>query len=112
MSVKRFDWLPAVMPGVQVLIGQVRREWAKDRWFERCWRAGVVEGLPGHFWAAEGSVQVGMPWDADAVAQWLQLQAEMPGVAMVCIADRRGQVARHVYLREPTEAQGAVHGAH
>lgn len=60
-KVRDWSWLPAQMPGVAGLIKRQRAEVGNDH-VNTCWRRGVVEGLPGWFYAAEGALQVGTPW--------------------------------------------------
>ncbi len=88
-SVKRWDWLPAFMPGVARLMKERRREWG-DEHVNRCWQAGVVRGEPGWFFAWEGPIAIGTPFDAEV----LQLFAALP---------RRGPAMLH--LREPSDAK-------
>lgn len=106
MKSMRMDWLPDLMPGVQALMDEMRRDYGRA-WVAQCWRGGVQEGRGGCFWAAEGSTQVGVPWDADLVLQWLRMRADAPGLAMVCIADPKGAVTRHVHLRLEGSSRGA-----
>ena len=62
----RWGWLPAFMPGVARLMAEKRAQWGSD-WVNRCWERGVVNGEPGWFFAAEGSITVGVPGDAEAL---------------------------------------------
>jgi hypothetical protein len=63
-SGKSWGWLPAQMPGVARLIAEKRRLLG-DAHVNACWRAGVVEMKPGYFFAREGALAVGTPWDGD-----------------------------------------------
>lgn len=59
---KRWAWLPAAMPGVTELMKDKRRE-VGDAHVNECWQRGVVNGEPGWFFAREGALAVGTPWD-------------------------------------------------
>lgn len=59
---KDWSWLPAQMPRVSALIKTKRAEWG-DAHVNLCWRRGVVELQPGWFFAREGALAVGTPWD-------------------------------------------------
>lgn len=59
--VGRFDWLPERMPGVAKQIATRRAELGRE-WVNLCWQRGVIEGLPGWFYAAEGGLAVGTLW--------------------------------------------------
>lgn len=66
----RWAWLPALMPGVQRLMLDKRRELG-DAHVNLCWRRGVVEQQPGWFFAREGALAVGTPWpDIADIAGW------------------------------------------
>lgn len=69
-KLKRFDWLPAAMPGVARLMRD-RRAQLGDAHVNECWRRGVIEREPGWFFAREGALAVGTPWpDIADVAGW------------------------------------------
>ena len=61
-----WSWLPQQMPGVAKLIAEKRRALGAE-WVNTCWRAGVIDGKPGWFYAAEGALAVGTPWPDDPV---------------------------------------------
>lgn len=48
------------------LVTQRRRELG-DAHVSECWRRGVIEREPGWFFAREGALAVGTPWDGDPV---------------------------------------------
>lgn len=60
-TAKRWDWLPAHMPGVAKLMRERRREFG-DTHINLCWQRGVIEAQPGWFFAREGPIAVGAPW--------------------------------------------------
>lgn len=55
-----WSWLPAAMPGVAAMVRERRRQFG-DAHVNLCWQRGVVEGVPGWFFAREGAVAVGTP---------------------------------------------------
>lgn len=60
-------WLPAQMPGVAALMAEKRRLLGRE-WVAECWRQSVVNMQPGWFFAREGPLTVGTPFDdPDAV---------------------------------------------
>lgn len=66
----RWAWVPAAMPNVARLM-QERRRRHGDAHVNECWKRGVVLGEPGWFYAREGTVSIGTPWEAFAdVALW------------------------------------------
>lgn len=70
---KKFDWLPAAMPGVARLVAE-KRAALGDAHVRRCWAKGMA-GEPGWFFAREGGIALGTPWEGDAVmANWAAAQ--------------------------------------
>lgn len=69
----RWDWLPARMPGVVKLMADKRAEMGAD-WVNECWKRGVLEGLPGWFWASEGALSVGTLWEDPAIVAFSALR--------------------------------------
>lgn len=64
---RNWKWLPAEMPGVAKLMAE-KRKLLGDEWVAECWRRSVVQMEPGWFFAREGPLTVGTPFDqADAV---------------------------------------------
>ena len=55
-----FDWLPAQMPGVAVLMKSLRAKHGNEH-VNACWKRGVIDGEPGWFFAREGALAVGTP---------------------------------------------------
>lgn len=74
MSEKKqsWGWLPEQMPGVQARIVELRKQFGADH-VSLCWRRGVVEREPGWFFAREGALAVGTPWDDPLVANFAAL---------------------------------------
>jgi len=50
-----------MMPGVSAQMAEARKRWGAEH-VARCWKLGVVQGLPGFFFAREGPIAVGTPW--------------------------------------------------
>ena len=63
----RYDWLPAHMPRVAKLVRE-RRAQLGDAHVNECWRRGVLQCEPGWFFAREGALTVGTPWDEPVMA--------------------------------------------
>ena len=68
----RWGWLPSAMPGVARLI-QEKRKLLGDAHVAQCWQRGVVEKTPGWFFAREGALAVGTPWDDPVLANFAAL---------------------------------------
>ena len=83
---KRFDWLPVEMPGVAKLVKEKRAQLG-EAFVNECWKRGVLQREPGWFFAREGALAEGTPWDAaDAVmANFAALQVTSTQ-ALLCIA--------------------------
>lgn len=79
---KRFDWLPTEMPGVARLVRE-RREKDGDAHVAECWRRGVIEREPGWFFAREGSIAIGTPWDEPVMANFAALQVSSTQALLV-----------------------------
>lgn len=76
-----WSWLPQRMPRVAALIAD-RRKAHGDAWVNECWRRGVVELQPGWFFAREGALTVGVPFEQPEVANF-GLQAVKAGQALL-----------------------------
>ncbi len=57
----RYSWMSEAMPGVAKLVVEKRRELGAGHVAE-CWRRGMA-GEPGWFFAREGAIAIGTPWD-------------------------------------------------
>lgn len=68
----RFAWVREAMPGVAKLIAEKRRQ-CGDAHVNECWRRGVVERQPGWFFAREGVIALGTPWDEPTMANFAAL---------------------------------------
>lgn len=66
---KDWSWLPKAMPGVAALVAERRQEYGKAH-VEECWRRGVLGGEPGWFFAREGPLALGTPWDDPVMANF------------------------------------------
>lgn len=73
---KPFDWVPRAMPGVAMLMRE-RRAKHGDAHVNECFRRGVLLGETGWFFAREGAIALGTPWNDPAMANFgaTQLQA-------------------------------------
>ena len=69
----RFAWLPAAMPGVARLMAEKRRLLGNEHVAE-CWKRGVLNLEPGWFFAREGALAIGTPWDDPLLANFAALQ--------------------------------------
>jgi len=78
----RWGWLPQFMPGVVRLLAERRRQDGAD-WVAECWQRGVIERQPGWFYAAEGALAVGVPWQDDGIAAWLAARITPTQVLLV-----------------------------
>lgn len=64
-----WSWLPEKMPGVAKLMAERRQQFGAEH-VNQCWRMGVVELQPGWFFAREGALAIGTPWDHPEVANF------------------------------------------
>jgi hypothetical protein len=78
-----FAWMRGAMPGVAQRIAELRQQWG-DEHVTHCMRQGLT-GVPGWFFAREGVIAVGTPWDDDPVmANFAALQISATQV-LVCM---------------------------
>ena len=68
----RWEWVPAAMPGVTKLMAEKRRLHG-DPHVTECWRRGMA-GEPGWFFAREGPVAIGTPWEDPQLANFAASQ--------------------------------------
>lgn len=88
----RFAWMPSAMPGVAKLIAERRRRLG-DAHVTDCIKRGL-RGEPGFFFAREGALAVGTPWDGDPV---------MANFAAASVTSTQALVI----MREPELSHGA-----
>lgn len=69
----RWAWLPAAMPGVAKLMAEKRAELGAAHVAE-CWKRGVLQLEPGWFFAREGALCVGVPWDDPVLTNFAAAQ--------------------------------------
>lgn len=69
MDKKSWKWLPEHMPGVTQLVKEKRKTLGNEH-VNECWKRGVLEGEPGWFFAREGTLAVGTPWDDPVLANF------------------------------------------
>ena len=86
-ATNKWAWLPAVMPGVARLMAEKRAAFG-DAHVNECWKRGVVRQEPGWFFAREGGVAVGVPWD-DLASLW----ADTSRTTQVLLCVREPEVA-------------------
>lgn len=67
----RWAWLPAAMPGVAKLMAEKRAKFGAAH-VNECW-ARSMAGEPGWFFAREGALTVGTPWDEPEMANFAAL---------------------------------------
>lgn len=82
-EVRDWKWLPAQMPGVARLMRDKRAELG-DAHVNECWKRGVVQRERGWFYAVEGALAVGTPFE-DADLQPHNLPAYTAGQAMLIL---------------------------
>ena len=86
MAMKQsFEWLPAQMPRVAVMMKE-RRRLHGDAFVNQCWKQGVLAGKPGFFFAREGALAVGTPWADDPVMINFAAASVTAGQAVLCMA--------------------------
>jgi hypothetical protein len=64
----RWNWLPAMMPGVAKLMAEKRTQFGAAHVAE-CWRRSVVLGEAGWFYAREGAIAIGTPFQEPELAE-------------------------------------------
>lgn len=84
----RWAWLPAMMPRVARLMEEHRARHGAAHVAE-CWRRGVVMQERGWFFAREGALAVGTPFD-DAMLRDFGAFCLQPGQALLMLADPHG----------------------
>ena len=62
---KDWSWIKQHLPGVVVLLAEYR-EFGEGAHIDECWKRGVMGGQPGWFFAREGPVCLGTPFDDKA----------------------------------------------
>lgn len=80
----RWQWLPAMMPRVAQLMAERRRELGAEH-VALCWQRGVLEQLPGWFYAREGAIAVGAPFVGDPEFDEDKLPRYTPGQAVLVL---------------------------
>lgn len=85
----RWAWMPEHMPGVMAKVAEMRKTYGAE-WLATCWKNGVVLAQPGWFWACEGALAVGVPFDARAIETHLLAQAVSPTTVTVVIRAPEG----------------------
>lgn len=92
-----YDWVRAAMPLLPARISELRAQHG-DAHINECWRRGVVRGERGWFFARQGSVALGAPFDGvDGLADWAGMQLQPDQV---------------IVLVRPAQTKGDADGAH
>ncbi len=91
-AVQSWDWLPDAMPGVARLFAERRAKDGKAH-TDECWRRGVKRLEPGWFFAREGAVALGTPWDHPDLVNFAAAQVTSTQALLV--------------LRDPEATNGA-----
>lgn len=78
----RWDWLPVHMPGVSKLVRE-KRKTLGDAAVAEAWDRGVNKREPGWFFAREGAIAVGTPWDDPVMANFAALQVNSTQALLV-----------------------------
>lgn len=90
---RRYDWLPVEMPVVARLVREKRAQHG-DAHVNECWRRGVLQLEPGWFFAREGPLCVGTPWDTPAMANFAALSVTSTQ-ALLVMRDPGGNDGAH-----------------
>jgi len=85
-----WSWVPKLMPQVARLMKAKRLEYG-DAHVNECWARGIA-GEPGYFFAWEGPVSIGTPWDKAVMDFYTALPATR---------------AAMLFIRNPEAAHGA-----
>lgn len=85
-----WSWVKLFMPGVTRLMGEKRAEFGPE-WIGQCWRAGVIEQKPGWFFAAEGALTIGMPWDDEVIDMYVKTRWTNSQAIVVLRMPQNGQ---------------------
>ena len=83
-SKPREKWaaLLELMPQVRRLVAEKRQAHGAAH-VAMCWKRGVVDLEPGWFFAREGAVAVGTPWDDPVLANFAALQVTSTQAVLV-----------------------------
>jgi hypothetical protein len=81
-----YSWLPREMPGVAKLMRERRAKYG-NRHVNECFRRSVEKAEPDWFFAREGPLAVGTPFQTDQALVDFQSQAIKSGQAMVLLRE-------------------------
>lgn len=84
-----WSWLPHAMPGVARLMREHRARLG-DAVVNECWKRGVVMREPGWFFAREGALAVGTPWDDPQLANFASMQVTASQALLVLRGNKGG----------------------
>ena len=85
----KWAWLPTAMPGVARLMAD-KRKLLGDAHVSECWKHGVVLKEPGWFFAREGALAVGTPWDDPVLVNFAAAQVTATQALVVMREPGRG----------------------
>ena len=83
---KDWSWLPTAMPKVAQLVAEKKKAYGAAHVSE-CWKRGVELGEPGWFFAREGGLAVGTPWEDDEVLRNFGAQHITSGQGLLLIKE-------------------------
>lgn len=86
---QNWSWLPSMMPGVAQLMAARRKEFG-DAHVNECWKRGVVLKEPGWFFAREGTLAVGVPWDEPVLANFAAANVTSSQALLIIKEGKRG----------------------
>lgn len=98
---RNWSWIKEFMPNVVALLAEYRA--GEGAHLDECWQRGVLRGEPGWFFAQEGAVCLGTPFDLAAAEAAVRAQ----GFALLLAPLPDGSQCRRLNARE-REAQAIV----
>lgn len=102
MDKKDWSWFKQFMPGVTALLGEYR-EFGEGLHLDECWKRGVLGGQAGWFFAREGPVCLGTPFDRKAspiLCEWAEADWRRHGLVLMLAPLPDGTVCRRLNTGE------------
>lgn len=99
---KDWGWFKLFMPGVAALLAEYR-EFGEGLHIDECWRRGVLRCEPGWFYAREGPIALGTPFDRRASpvqCTWGELDWRRAGLVLMLAPLPGGGECRRLNLTE------------
>lgn len=106
-----WSWIKQFMPGVVALLAEYR-EFGEGLHLDECWRRGVLLCQPGWFFAREGPIALGTPFDRQASpvqCTWGEVDWRRAGLVLMLAPLPNGTECRRLNLSE--KGAWAVNGA-